>query len=106
MFAGRLGDRALDMSDAMPIRRLDVRRARFPYRNGSYEDVVVRAGTFTEERIVPPAGEDHAFTFEHWSDRIEISVSPTGRSVQVFYNGVKIPRPKTGRARRPSLVEP
>lgn len=62
----------------------------FTHKKGEYHQVVVSAGTCTTERIVPPAGGDHAFDVTRWSNRVEVCVSPTGRSVQVFVNGRKI----------------
>lgn len=60
----------------------------------TYEDRAVakiRAGHLGTERIVPPAGEDHAFTRDRWRHVIEINVSPTGRSVRLFVDGRAVP---------------
>jgi len=51
----------------------------------------------TTERVVPPAGEDHAFDVQHFRRSIEVYVSPTGRSVRVWVDGVEIP-PLAGEA--------
>jgi hypothetical protein len=42
------------------------------------------------ERIVPPAGEEHAFDVQRYRRRVEVSVSPTGRSVRVWVDGVEV----------------
>lgn len=60
------------------------------YGHEGYEVLVVRAGNRGEKRIVPPAGEKHAFMSEQWARRVEISVSPTGRSVRVWVDGVEV----------------
>lgn len=50
----------------------------------------VRCGRHRTERVVPPAGEEYAFDVERWDHRVEVSVSPTGRSVQVYVDGEKV----------------
>ena len=52
--------------------------------------VHLRAGFDGVERVVPPAGEDYAYDVTRWKRRVEISVSPTGRSVRVFVDGKEI----------------
>lgn len=42
------------------------------------------------ERIVPPAGEAYAFDVQHYRRRIEVHVSPTGRSVRVWVDGEEV----------------
>jgi hypothetical protein len=59
----------------------------FEHRGGVYRTIKVSAGKPTTERIVPPAGEDHAFDFENYPVTVEVTVSPTGRSVHVHVNG-------------------
>lgn len=59
-------------------------------RRGAYRSIHINAGRCRTERVVPPAGEDHAFDREVWDHRIEVSVSPTGRSVQVYVDGEKV----------------
>lgn len=59
-------------------------------RHAGYETVVIGAGSPKVERIVPPAGEDHAFDRVEWKRRVEVSVSPTGRSVRVWVDGQEI----------------
>lgn len=67
---------------------------RFTYEpregRGSYEVATVDAGAPEVTRVVPPAGESHAFTVRRHPIRVQVSVSPTGRSVQVWINGVKL----------------
>lgn len=63
---------------------------------GAHEGYVwvrIQAGPRPAERIVPPAGEDHAFSAARWARRVEVSVSPTGRSARVWVDGVEIPPP-------------
>ena len=57
------------------------------YTINGYRGLIVHAGRCRTERIVPPAGEAHAFDRNVWDHRIEVSVSPTGRSVQVYIDG-------------------
>lgn len=64
----------------------DVNGVRFE----GYEILHVKAGNRGERRIVPPAGEDHAFTVTDWARRVQVSVSPTGRSVRVWVDGVEV----------------
>jgi len=61
-------------------------RAAIDPRRGAHEFVIVKAGRHTVKRIVPPAGEANAFDVTRWEHTIEVSVSPTGRSVRVFVN--------------------
>lgn len=50
----------------------------------------VRAGRRKIEHVVPPAGEEYAFERVDWDHVIEVSVSPTGRSVQVWVDGERV----------------
>lgn len=52
--------------------------------------LIVRAGPRGSERIVPPAGERHAFDRPRWARTVEVYVSPKGRSVRVWVDGVEI----------------
>jgi hypothetical protein len=63
-------------------------------RHAGYVRVSVMAGPRPSERIVPPAGEDHAFWATRWARRVEVSVSPKGRSARVWADGVEIPAQK------------
>jgi hypothetical protein len=63
-------------------------------RRAGYVRVTVDAGPRPPEHVVPPAGEAHAFDAARWARRIEVSVSPTGRSARVWVDGVEIPAPK------------
>jgi hypothetical protein len=60
------------------------------YERDGYQMLILRAGNLGTERVVPPAGEEHAFDREVWRRRIEVSVSPTGRSVRVWVDGVEV----------------
>lgn len=61
-----------------------------PKINGT-EVFVLKAGPLPPERIVPPAGEEHAFDRERWEWDIEVYRSPKGRSIRVFVNGDEVP---------------
>lgn len=61
----------------------------FDHKGGSYHSTFIRAGFLGTERIEPPAGEGSAFEIPRWRNRVEVTCSPTGRSVQVFVNGEK-----------------
>ena len=52
-----------------------------------YQEVEVRAGKHETVHVVPPAGEQYAYDREDWSERITVTISPTGRSVRVYRNG-------------------
>lgn len=53
--------------------------------------VVVKAGNRGVEHVVPPAGDEFAFDRQFWAREVEVYVSPTGRSVRVYVDGVEIP---------------
>jgi len=63
---------------------------RFHHRGGEYETVKIRCAPTTVEHVVPPAGEDHAWDFQHYRRTVEVTVSPTGRSVQVYVDGKRV----------------
>lgn len=68
-----------------------LRADQFHYdHRGIYQLATVRAGIPTIERIVPPAGEEYAFERADYPLEIQVCVSPTGRSVRLHVNGVKI----------------
>lgn len=52
--------------------------------------ITVRAGRCRTERVVPPAGEEHAFDREIWDREVAVYVSATGRSVRVWIDGVEV----------------
>ena len=60
------------------------------YEHEGYHVLNVRACNRGEKRIVPPAGEDYAFEVTDWAKRVEISVSPAGRSVRVWIDGEEV----------------
>lgn len=66
----------------------EVRHLTFP--KGSC--VKVDAGFRGHERVVPPAGEEYAFHRSTWARRVEVYVSPAGRSVRVFVDGEEVRR--------------
>lgn len=55
-----------------------------------YAHLIVRCGTKKTVLVVPPAGEKYAFDRDVWSHRVDVAVSPTGRSVQVFVDGERV----------------
>jgi hypothetical protein len=55
-----------------------------------YSEVELRAGRREVERVVPPAGEAYAFYVQRWAKRVTVCVSPAGRSVRVWIDGVEI----------------
>lgn len=67
-------------------RLIDIRSAGYD----GYQRVEVRAGPLPSKRIVPPAGEAHAFDVPQWKRRVVVASSPTGRSVRVWVDGVEI----------------
>lgn len=54
--------------------------------------VKVRCGKKRVERIVPPAGERYAFNRDQWDHEVEVYVSPKGKSVRVYVDGVEVRR--------------
>lgn len=68
-----------------------VKEFTFGHRDGIYTVLDVSCVPTFVETIVPPVGEDWAFDVQHYRRHIQISVSPTGRSVQVFVDGRRIP---------------
>ena len=68
---------------------IDVHRFTYPTSRGRYRGATVYAGKATTERVVPPAGEDYAFDVTRWPTRVQVTVSPTGRSVRIHVNGVE-----------------
>lgn len=77
--------------------QMEVRTARFcddgtadGRRYDGAAQITVRAGRRGVERIVPPAGDDHAFEVERWGREVTVYVSPTGRSVRVWVDGAEV----------------
>ena len=69
-----------------------VRRVRFEHRGGLYRFLDVDVLPVRVERIVPPAGERYAFDRIHYERRVQVSISPTGRSVRVWVDGNEVGR--------------
>ena len=67
-----------------------IHRISYKHRGGFWRNLRVDICPTWVERIVPPAGEDHAFFFQHYKRKVEISVSPTGRSVRIWVDGKEI----------------
>lgn len=55
-----------------------------------YTVMSIDAGNRGHERVVPPAGDAHARDQQMWARHVQVSVSPTGRSVRVFVDGVEV----------------
>ena len=60
------------------------------YTLDGYTMMTITAGNRGTERVVPPAGEAHAFDRQLWARHVQVSVSPTGRSVRVFVDGIEV----------------
>ena len=74
-----------------------ISEAHFPNLPGrkkgtTHYQVELNCGWRGKERIVPPAGEKHAFEVDTWARRVTVCISPTGRSVRVFVDGVEVPK--------------
>lgn len=68
-------------------------RPAFDVHHFGYEGrelLTVRLGNDGTQRIVPPAGERFAFDRTIWRRTVECAVSPTGRSVRVWVDGVEV----------------
>lgn len=76
-------------STEFEVERWTLEHPRRPGR-GKYAVLNVRAGNRGTERVVPPAGEDYAFDRQLWARRVQVSVSPSGRSVRVWVDGQEI----------------
>lgn len=61
-----------------------------------YRALIVQAGIPTTVHVTPPAGEDYAFDYQQWPRRVDISISPTGRSVRIWVDGVEIKKGSNG----------
>ena len=70
--------------------RFEIRRFNYEHRDATYQVVKIGAGKCITERVVPPAGETFAFNIDHWSRNVELYVSPTGRSVRVYVDGIEV----------------
>ena len=67
------------------------------WSHGGAWSAKVYAGPLPPKRVVPPAGEDYAFDVAQWNRRVNVYVSPTGRSARVWVDGVEIkPLPPAG----------
>ena len=74
----------------MTANPFNIRRYNFDHRSGRWQNLKVNVWPTWVEHIVPPAGEDHAFFFQHYKRQVEIGVSPTGRSVRIWVDGEEI----------------
>lgn len=69
----------------------EVRETAWEQKPGQVRTMVtINAGHRGTERVVPPAGEAWAFERDVWDREVGVYVSPTGRSVRVFVDGVEI----------------
>ena len=55
-----------------------------------YHVASIDAGPRELVHVVPPAGERYAFDRQEYARRVEVSVSPTGRSVRVWVDGTEV----------------
>jgi hypothetical protein len=69
-----------------------VRWARFKHRGEMYQCLTINVLPVAVDRIVPEAGDQYAFEKIHYDRQIEVYVSPTGRSVRVFVDGIEARR--------------
>lgn len=60
----------------------------FEHRGGVYGNTTIRAGIPTVERMVAPSGRE--WERSEYPVEVQVTASPTGRSVQVFVNGKKV----------------
>lgn len=59
------------------------------YRHEGYTVAKLNCGKRKVEHVVPPAGEEYAFDRDVWPRTFEVCVSPTGRSVRLWVDGVE-----------------
>jgi hypothetical protein len=59
-------------------------------RPAPYTIAQVYAGAPTVEHVVPPAGERYAFDRKDWPVNVQVTVSPSGSTVQVHVNGERV----------------
>lgn len=78
---------------AVPVDAMRENYSIHVYQREGYETVVVNAGTPSVERVVPNLGESYAFDRVVWPRRVTVTVSPTGRSVRVWIDGVEVLQP-------------
>lgn len=76
----------------MSVEHVTMRETTWRDPKGQHVQVTVQAGRKRVERIVPPAGEQYAFDVDIWPRTVNVYVSPTGRSVRVFVDGVEVKR--------------
>lgn len=55
-----------------------------------YQEVEIVGGKRQTIHVVPPAGEKYAYDREDWSERITVTISPTGRSIRIYRNGQEL----------------
>lgn len=83
-----------DRVDADDIQHFDITLGRYGQGDrAGYQTLIVSAGDRGVEHVVPPAGDAYAFDRRLWARRVEVTVSPTGRSVRVFVDGDEVPAP-------------
>lgn len=70
--------------------RIDIRYGTYEMKGDRRTYATICAGRKKTERVIPPAGAKYAFDRDIWDHRIEIYVSPTGRSVQIYVDGERV----------------
>lgn len=76
--------------DDMPVGAMRENYAITVGRFDTHETIIVSAGSPKVERIIPSAGEKYAFDRVTWARRVEVTVSPTGRTVRVWVDGKEV----------------
>lgn len=89
------------MAATSPVPDAAVDTYSIEHRGRRYQQVTIRAGRPKRERVVPPAGERYAFERDTYPVVVDVTVSPTGRSIHVFVNGERV-YPRRTRARQHS----
>ncbi len=65
-----------------------------PHHAG-YALLTIDAGPRGHDTVIPPAGAEYAYDRPRWARRVQVTVSPKGRSARVWVDGVEIPSPPT-----------
>ena len=65
-------------------------RFNFVHRGRRYRNLRIDCVPTVVERIVPPAGETYAWDYQHHRRSVEITISPTGRSIRIFVDGKEV----------------
>lgn len=85
-------DGVIDRYDYRPWLDARLRRHSFSPKPGepAYGVVLLDAGWRGTETVTVPAGPEYSYEADRWARRIELSISPTGRSVRVWVDGNEV----------------